>query len=59
MSRIILYIVFQIKKMEAIAKFIERIRFVDNRIQMLICDYIKRVDSSSPQFQIYYLKIKC
>jgi len=45
--------------MEAIAKFIERIRFVDNRIQMLICDYIKRVDSSSPQFQIYYLKIKC
>jgi hypothetical protein len=36
------------KENGAIAKFIERIRFVDNRIQMLICDYIKRVDSSSP-----------
>ncbi|ORX78474.1 hypothetical protein BCR32DRAFT_282220 [Anaeromyces robustus] len=29
-------------------KFIERIRFIDTRIQMLITDYIKNVDMSSP-----------
>ncbi|KAG4082043.1 hypothetical protein H8356DRAFT_1438058 [Neocallimastix lanati (nom. inval.)] len=37
---------------EPMKKFIERLRFIDSRMQMLISDYIRHIDESSP---IYYM----
>ncbi|KAG4082469.1 hypothetical protein H8356DRAFT_1753388 [Neocallimastix lanati (nom. inval.)] len=51
-NNIILFIEFPENETEPMKKFIERLRFIDSRMQMLISDYIRHIDESSP---IYYM----